>query len=583
MPAELFTAEPLSAPDAILRVLEEAGIDTIFGVPGGHTGHIFNAAESHQNTIRTVLVRQESLAGVMAEVTGRITGKPGVIMGQGSWVLGHGIIGTLEAHLSCSPMLLLTELSDTPGWDLHAPYQAGTGDYGVWDAKKAFEAITKQVFVARDPLTAVHATQLAIKHALSGEPGPVAVLFSRSALLGDPVGPDSFPFLYKTRHYLPPAPPPADPARVAAAAQAIGKAERPILLAGNGVRIGRAEDQLRRFAEATGIPVVTTASGKGVIAENHPLALGPVGTWGVHGAGMTAADADLVIVAGSRLGSSDIGRESPALFDPRRQCFVQVEIEPRNASWIVPADHQLIGSVGMVLDQLREAIAPASDAGEMGMARVAAIREQYGHFSHPSRLSQAVPILPQRIIAEMEAVLPAEAIVTCDAGENRMLVNHHYMCRSAGGVLEPAGAGPMGVAIPAALAARVAFPDRLAVAVVGDGGYAMSLNGLITSREQNIPIVVIIFNNSALGAVVHDTGAFGATFADFDYAAMARGIGCEGIRVTQPEEIGPALRAALASGRTTVIDCVTSPEVSFRDALAPPLGSLSASEEPVMK
>ena len=218
MPAELFTAEPLSAPDAILQVLEEAGIDTIFGVPGGHTGHIFNAAESHQNTIRTVLVRQESLAGVMAEVTGRITGKPGVIMGQGSWVLGHGIIGTLEAHLSCSPMLLLTELSDTPGWDLHAPYQAGTGDYGVWDAKKAFEAITKQVFVARDPLTAVHATQLAIKHALSGEPGPVAVLFSRSALLGDPVGPDSFPFLYKTRHYLPPAPPPADPARVAAAA-----------------------------------------------------------------------------------------------------------------------------------------------------------------------------------------------------------------------------------------------------------------------------------------------------------------------------------------------------------------------------
>ena len=208
MPAEIFTSEPLSAPDAILRVLEEAGIDKIFGVPGGHTGHIFNAAESHQNAFRTVLVRQESLAGVMAEITGRITGRPGVIMGQGSWVLGHGIIGTLEAHLSCTPMLLLSELSDTPGWDLHAPYQAGTGDYGVWDARKAFEAITKQVFVARDPLTAVHATQLAIKHALSGEPGPVAVLYSRAALLGDPVGPESFPFLYKTRHYLPPPPPP---------------------------------------------------------------------------------------------------------------------------------------------------------------------------------------------------------------------------------------------------------------------------------------------------------------------------------------------------------------------------------------
>ncbi len=141
----------------------------------------------------------------------------------------------------------------------------------------------------------------------------------------------------------------------------------------------------------------------------------------------------------------------------------------------------------------------------------------------------------------------------------------------------------MGVALPAALAARLAFPDRLAVAVVGDGGYGMSLNALITSREQNIPMIVIIFNNSSLGAVVHDTGAFGATFADFDYAAMATGIGCRGIRVTRPEEIVPALRAALANEGTTVIDCVTSPDVSFRDALAPPLGSLSASEEPVMK
>lgn len=583
MPVEIFTQEPMTAPHAILRVLEEAGIDTIFGMPGGHTGHIFNAAESHGNAIRTVMVRQESLAGVMAEVTGRVTGRPGVIMGQGSWVLGHGIIGTLEAHLSSTPMLLLTEMSDTPGWDLHAPYQAGTGDYGVWDAKKAYEAITKQVFVARDPLTAVHATQLAIKHALAGQPGPVAVLYSRSALLGPEVGPESFPFLYKTRYYLPPPPPPAEPARVAAAAEAIRKAKRPILLAGNGVRIGRAQEALVRFIEATGIPVVTTATGKGVIAESHPLALGPTGTWGTHAAGMSSADADLVIVAGSKLGSSDIGRESPALFDPRRQTFIQIEIEPRNASWIVPAEHVLVGSVGPVLDQLREAIAPAADAGEQGRTRVAAIREEYGHFNHPSRLSDSVPIFPQRVIAEMEAVLPDNIIVTCDAGENRMLVNHHYQTRAVEGIIEPAGAGAMGFAIPAAMAMKLVHPDRIAVAVVGDGGFGMSLNGLISAVEQQIPIIVVIFNNSVLGAVVHDTGAFGAIFKDFDHAAMARGMGCTGIRVTEPGAVADAFREALAAQGPVVIDFVTSAEVSFRDALAPPLGSLSASEEPVMK
>ena len=309
MAAEIFTRETLSVPHAICRVLEEAGVTRIFGVPGGHTGHIYNACEAHANTLDLMVVRQELLAGVMAEVTGRITGVPGVIMGQGAWVLGHGIIGTLEAHLSSSPMLLLTEMSDTPGFDLHSPYQAGTGDYGVWDAKKAFEAITKQVFVARDPVSAVQATQLAIKHAMAGQPGPVAVLYSRTALLGEPVGPGSFPILYRTSHYLPSERPRACSDRVAAAAEAIRKAERPVVLAGNGVRVGQAQDALLRFADATGIPVATTATGKAVLAENHPLALGPAGTFGVHAAGMACADADLVIVAGSKLGASDIGRE----------------------------------------------------------------------------------------------------------------------------------------------------------------------------------------------------------------------------------------------------------------------------------
>jgi acetolactate synthase-1/2/3 large subunit len=581
MPAEIFSDEPMSVPHAILQVLEEAGIDTIFGVPGGHTGHIFDAAESHQDLIRTVTLRQESLAAVMAEVTGRLTGRPGVVMGQGSWILGHGIIGTLEAHLSSTPMLLLTELSDTPGWDLHAPYQAGTGDYGAWDARKAFEAVTKQVFVARDPVSAVHSTQLAIKHALSGEPGPVAILYSRNALLGSPVGPESFPFLYKTSYYMPTAPPPAPAEAVESAAEAIRDAERPLLFAGNGVRIGRAEAALQRFVEATGIPVVTTATGKGVIAESHPLALGPAGTWGVHAAGMTAADADLVLVAGSRLGSSDIGRESPDLFDPRRQTFVQIDIEPRNASWVVPAEHVLIGSVGRVLDQLRGAIAPPPDAGEKGRRRVASIRTRYGHFDHPSRLSDSVPLLPQRVIAEMEASLPTDIIVTCDAGVNRMLVNHHYLTRHVGGVIQPAGAGAMGSAIPAALAARLAHPERIAVAVVGDGGFGMSANGLISSIEHGIPIIVVVFNNASLGAVVHDTGAFGAIFKDFDHAAIARAIGCTGIRVTKPDEIGKAFEEALASESTAVIDFVISPDVSFRDAMAPPLGSLSATEDQV--
>ena len=162
-----------------------------------------------------VTVREESLGGVMAEVYGRLTRRPGVLIGQGPWVLGNGLIGTMEAYLSSSPMLLLTDFSDATPFHLHAPYQQATGDYGSWDARRAFGGVTKQVMQAHTPVAAVQATQLAIKHATAGQPGPVAVLFSMESLTGK-VEPDSQPVLYPTRHYLPPAPPPADSSRVAA-------------------------------------------------------------------------------------------------------------------------------------------------------------------------------------------------------------------------------------------------------------------------------------------------------------------------------------------------------------------------------
>src|SRR6202011_3686294 len=173
------------------------------------------------------------LAGVMSEVYGRLARRPGVMLGQGPWVLGNGLIGTLEAFLSSSPMVLLTDFSDAPHFHLHAPYQQATGDYGSWDARRAFSGVTKQVMQAHEPVAAVQATQLAIKHPLAGRPGPVAVLFSHDALAGN-VAPDSPPALYPTRYYLPPPPPPADPALIAAAAERILAAERPIIIAGNG-------------------------------------------------------------------------------------------------------------------------------------------------------------------------------------------------------------------------------------------------------------------------------------------------------------------------------------------------------------
>src|SRR5258707_12482156 len=172
---EPMLTEEMPASVLVARVLQEAGIEMVFGISGGHTGRIVSGLSKYQNSIRTVLVREESRGGVMAEIYGRLTRRPGVMLGQGPWVLGNGLLGTLEAFLSSSPMGLLTDFSDAPHFQLHAPYQQATGDWGSWDARRAFGGVTKQVMQAQEPVAALQATQLAIKHTIPGQPGPVAV------------------------------------------------------------------------------------------------------------------------------------------------------------------------------------------------------------------------------------------------------------------------------------------------------------------------------------------------------------------------------------------------------------------------
>jgi acetolactate synthase-1/2/3 large subunit len=570
MTVERMLSEEEHSTTLIGRVLQEAGIEYVFGISGGHTARIVPALGKLKNSVRMMLVREESLAAVMAEVYGRLTRRPGVMIGQGPWVLGNGMIGIIEAYLSSSPMLLLTDFSDQPKFNLHAPYQQATGDYGSWDGRRAFGAVTKQVMQAHDPVAAVQATQLAIKHAVSGQPGPIAVLFAQASL--GPVRPDSQPTLYPTRYYLPPPPPPADTTRVTAAGKALQAAKRPVIVAGNGVRISQGYTQLVALAEAAGLPVVTTAAGKGVFAETHPLALGVFGNFGTEAANACVGEADLVLAVGTKLGASDTSFENQDLLDPTRQTFIQIDIEPRNASWTFPAEHVLQGDAAIVLLQLRDTIDTAGRR-EVGERRVAEWRKEKGYFDQPGYFAEETPILPQRIIGEMMRVLPENTIVTCDAGENRIMMTHWYQTKQAGGFLQAAGSGPMGFAIPAALGAKLVHPERTVVAVCGDGGFSMTMNGLMTAIEEDIPIITVVFNNMALGWIVHGHGPVAAEFKDFDHAAIARAMGCRGVRVTDPAELGRALREAVGARVPTVIDVQTSMTQSFADITSPLVGA----------
>ncbi len=565
---KLFKKE-VSAAHGIVQVLEDAGIDLVFGIAGGHSGHIWAALGDFQKTIRTVLVREESLGSAMAEIYGRLTRKPGVLVGQGPWVLGNGLLGTIEAHLSSSPMLLLTDFSDSPELSLHGPYQTGTGDYGGWDARQSFGGVTKQVLEAHHPAAAVHATQLAIKHATAGQPGPVAVLFSVTSFNGV-VPQESKPNLYATQPYLIERSTAVDEPRIAAATQALAHAKRPVIIAGNGVRIAQAYEQLRAFAQALNIPVVTSPSGKGVFAETHPLALGVYGTYGTPAANACVSAADLVIVVGSKLTAGDTINEHTSLLNPVKQTFIQIDIETRNASWTFPVEHVLLGDAGVVLSRLQAVVKKNKTTIDgKGESRVASLRKKLGYFNDKAYTDSSLPMVPQRVIAEMMRALPEDAIVTCDAGENRIFMMHCYQTKRAGGFLQAAGGGPMGYAIPSALAVKLIHPKVPVIAVCGDGGFSMTMNGLMTAIEHDIPIITVIFNNRMLGWSTHIRGPFGAQFHDFNHAAIAQSMGCHGVKVSTPEEFANALKECLTLKIPSVIDVVISGELSYKDFMSP--------------
>lgn len=563
--------EDVRAPEAIVRALISGGVDHVFGMPGGSTVSIYDALHDHREEIRTVLVREEARAGVMAEVYGRLTGRPGVCMGQGAFMV-HASMGAIEAQLSASPMLILADLSDNAPYTLHGPYQSGAGSYGSWDAHAVFSGMCKRVFVAHTPVEAVHCVQLGLKHAVTGEPGPVAVLFSGSSLRGT-VGPASQPRLWATSDLLTGHALPVDATALDRAAGVLTSARRPVIIAGGGVRVAGAYDDLARMARALGAPVATTAGGKGVFAETDDWALGVLGNFGTPLANAVVADADVILAVGTKLGPTDTAQEHPALLDPTRQRVVHIDVEPLNLAWSMPEEVSITGDARVALSRLSEMVAAATTPEQVAARAelLATDVETHGRFSAPELTSDVVPLLPQRVIHAMADAAGTDAIFCCDAGENRIFMTHYFRTSGTPGFVQPAGVGGMGYALPAAVAAQLACPGRRGVAVCGDGGFAIAMNTLMTAREEGVPIVVVVLNNGKLGWVMHGQRdrQIASDLGAFDHAAIAVAMGCRGVRVTEPHELAGALADAFAADLPTVIDVVTSLDETFEKVTSP--------------
>ncbi len=462
--------EDRTAAEWIVDCLIEAGTEHFFGLPGGATMDIYRALHDRQNRIRAIVPRDEQTASCMADMYGKLTGKPGVIVGQGGFTGSTGMFGVIEAFLASSPMLVLTELSDHNEFVTHGPIQSGAGHYGSFDLAGIFRSSTKYTAVAHTAREAVMTTQLAYKHAITGRPGPTACLF-RANTLRDPVAANGLPEIHDTKRLLNVGKSVSAQASIDAALEELAKAKVPVIVAGNGVRISGAFDALAEIAELLGAPVVTSILGKSAMPETHDMAAGPMGYTGLPFANEIVGMADTILVVGCRLKPQDTCFEHPDMFDPNRQTIIQIDVDPRNASWTIPTDVALAGDANETLQLLLAGLDGRIDSEVRNTRRDAFLEMKAARafFADPMRTSEASPIAPQRLVGEINDTVPAEAIVCTDAGSNRHWMNHHFRTRRPGSYFGSGGLGGVSWSLPAALCAKILQPDRPAVGVCSDG------------------------------------------------------------------------------------------------------------------
>ncbi len=548
-----------TADELIVQTLEEAGIEYVIGIPGGGTGQIFNLLYGKEDRIKTILVRHEQIAAIMADAYGRATGRPAAIMGQGLFMASNATFGIMEAMLSSSPMLVITDTSDG-GVAFHAANQSGAGEYGSMDITTILKTMTKYTSLATTPKEAVMATQLAIKHATSGRPGPASVVMRSAAISGE-VDVESPPFIHNAAGYLNTAKPQSAPQDIQKAIEILSQSKRPVLVAGNGVHLSKSHQQLQELAELWNMPVATSYKGKSAIAETHPLSVGMVGVYGQEAANRSVGEADTVVVVGAKLTPQDTVRERPSIFNPLNQKIIQIDIDDRNAGWTFPVDLGLIGDAGSILSQLVEASQPvaansASDRKEWADALPQ--RKQDGSFyEDPAMHRDNSPVTPQRLVALLHENMSADAIFALDAGNNRTWMAHFYQARQANTFFSPGGTAGMGWGLPAAVGLKLVYKDRPVVCVTGDGGYMMTVNALSTAVQYDLPIICVVFNDGALGMVRQhqpEGRRIASEFVTTDNGAVARGFGAFGIQVGDSRDLPDAIRQAQASGLPAVID-----------------------------
>jgi len=553
----------MSGAEALVETLKREGVRVVFGIIGGAIMPVYDVLRD--SGIRHVLVRHEQCAAHAADGYARALGRPGVCMATSGPGATNLVTGIATAYMDSSPVIAIT--GQVNRRSSNTAYMIGRDAFQEADIIGITTPITKYNY----QLTSVSEVPRVVKEAFyiatTGRPGPILLDFPKD--IQTERAEVEFPGKVEIRGYKPVTNP--HPLQVKKAVDALLEAERPVILAGGGVILSNATPELLEVAEFLMAPVVTTFMGKGAIPENHPLSLGCIGMHGSRVANRVILDADVLLAVGTRFGDRSTGTLDTFCRDAK---IIHIDIDSAEIGKNVDVDIPIVADAKKALRVLYEVLASrAEKKGETAwFRRVKELKEQYEELLE----SRDEELKPPRLLRELRKIIPEDSIVTTEVGQNQMWASLYFKTYKPRTFISSGGLGTMGFGFPAAIGAKTARPDRFVVDIAGDGSFRMTEQELATSVIEDIPVTVVILNNSTLGMVAQWQRLFfdeRYVAVDLkgipDFVKLAEAYGAQGVRVGSLKEFVKAVKEAMRLDVTTVIDVPIPPEENVLPMVPP--------------